>query len=151
MKQDIRFPEQKSGHIQTFYYTTEEEPRVVHIFSEINVYEERGKGRIEQINEGIGKDRPLLPDVILVRPEKNEREYQVEGKGRSGKKDETVGHHAPDACRANDPVQGERCKGVDGEKVGGERYEKIRFGQGDPSAPVAGMKIFYLAAEEHGE
>jgi hypothetical protein len=64
-------------HENTFHYTTPEETEEIGVFREKYMDEEGRKHDIEKINERIGKDYSVIPDVALVGLQEEKSEYEV--------------------------------------------------------------------------
>ena len=118
--------------------------------SQEQVDEKRAENNIEQIDERKREERALFPDVLLVCSQEDDRQHQVKGKAGAGQKNKH-GSRPGMARSGNRPVQEERQKRIEREKIGGERNEEIGLGYRYLPAPLGCMKGLDRAAEKQSK
>lgn len=115
----------KKGHdVHTFYYAAAKKRKKIHSLCEEQVYQYREKNDVKEINERIGKDSAVLPDVVLVCLQEGKRQGKVERVGSAGNEYEPAFRTAyfRDVGKS---VENECCKRIEREKIGGKGDKNV--------------------------
>lgn len=104
--------------------------------------------RVEEDDDGIGEESAMLLDIGLADGEHGDCEGDVECVGESdyGQDEAFVGLKIEEEAEGEDA--GDHEHGVEGEEVGGERDDPIRFGDGDAAATRGDAKSRDTGAHE---
>ena len=126
----VKLRESQHDQADTPHYTINQKVKVAHIPRQQEADKKRRQDDVEQENEGVGEERAVLADVVLVGLEEDQRKDDMEREGSHGDEEKPGLEHGG-VSGSGEPVGGKGEEGVEREEVGRKGDDEVRFGDLD--------------------